>query len=134
MQAEIGLGEDVAPFVGFLADQIVHLDLAAPRRRAERPAGDGADVLLELRGLRAVDRPVAGIVHARRDLVDDQPLGAVGAARHEQLDADDADIVERLEDARGDRLGRSLRGPAPTRAGTRVRARMWRSCSFSQRS
>ena len=67
--------------LGVLADEIVHLD--SPRRvgRAERPAGDGADMLLELRGLRAVERPVAGIVDARRDLVDDQPLAPVPVAR-----------------------------------------------------
>ena len=41
--------------------------------------------------------PVAGIVDARRDLVGDQR--AVG--QHEELDADDADIVERLQDREG---------------------------------
>ena len=73
MQAEVGLGEDVAPFLGVLADQIVHFDPAPPGRRPERPAGDGADMLLELRRLRSVERPMAGIVDARRDLVDESP-------------------------------------------------------------
>jgi hypothetical protein len=33
---------------------------------AQRLAGDGADVLLELRDRRAVERPVSGIVHPQR--------------------------------------------------------------------
>ena len=40
---------------------------------------------------------MAGIVDARRDLVDEQR--AVG--KDEELDADDADIVERLQDGEG---------------------------------
>ena len=40
---------------------------------AERQAEDGAHVILELAGLRAFDRPVAGVVDARRHLVGDQP-------------------------------------------------------------
>ena len=43
---------------------------------AQRPARDGADVLLELVDGAAVLRPVAGVVDARRDLVDDQALRA----------------------------------------------------------
>ena len=43
--------------------------------------------------------PVAGIVHARRDLVDEQPP----SPSDEHLDAEDADIVERSAIARGDR-------------------------------
>ena len=61
---------------------------------AQRQAADGADMLLELRDGAGGFRPVAGIVDARRDLVGQQR--AVG--KHEELDADDADIVERLED------------------------------------
>ena len=61
------------------------------RDRAERPAGDGADVLLELVDLAAVQRPVAGVVHPGRDLVDQQPA----VLQLEQLDPDHADIVER---------------------------------------
>src|SRR5271166_440554 len=117
MEAEVGLRKNVAPFLGVLADEIVHLDPAAPRRRPERPAGDRADVLLELRGLRAVERPVAGIVDARGDLIDHESLATLPVARHEQLDRQDADIVERLEDLGGDapRLFRSVGGDARRR-------------------
>src|SRR5574337_1643032 len=97
MQAKVRLGEDVAPVLGVLADEIVHFRPAAPCRRAERPAGDGADVLLALRGLRAVERPVAGIVDARGDLVDDEPFTPLPVAGHEQFDRQHADIVERLQ-------------------------------------
>ncbi len=56
-----------------------------------------ADMLLELRDGAGGFRPVAGIVDARRDLVDEQRA----VAEHEELDADDADIVERFEDGEG---------------------------------
>ena len=42
-------------------------------RRAERQAEDGAQVILELAGDRALDGPVAGVMHPRRHLVGDQP-------------------------------------------------------------
>jgi hypothetical protein len=46
-------------------------DRAMADQLAQRLICDGADVLLlELRDRRAVDRPVSGIVHPRRDLVD----------------------------------------------------------------
>jgi len=105
VQAQVRLGKNIAPFLGVLADQVVHLDAPAPRRRAERPAGNGADMLFELRGLRAVQRPVAGIVDARRKLVDDQALVAVHIAGDKQLDGEQPDVIERLDDLPGDRLG-----------------------------
>ena len=48
-------------------------------------------MILELAGLRAFDRPVAGVVNARRHLVRDQP-----AARDEELDGQHAGVVEVL--------------------------------------
>ena len=66
------LGQQGAPGVDLVADQVVHLDPAEAGGRAERPAADGADMLLELRGRSALDGPVAGIVNPRRDLVDHQ--------------------------------------------------------------
>ena len=44
--------------------------------RAERQAADRADMVLELRGERALDRPVAAIVDARRHLVEQRPRPA----------------------------------------------------------
>ena len=42
------------------------------RRRTQRQPADRADVLLELGGQRALDRPVARVVDPRRELVDDE--------------------------------------------------------------
>src|SRR5260221_8430098 len=71
-------------------------------RLAERPAGNGADVLLELRDRGAVERPVAGIVHARRDLVDQHVRAAV-LLDHEHLDREHADIIQGVGDLLRDR-------------------------------
>ena len=81
-------------------------------RAAERQAGDGAHVVLELAGVGALDGPVAGVVHARRHLVGDEL-----AALHEELDGEHADVVEVLEQLarRALRLARE-RGVAVGRA------------------
>ena len=76
-----------------IADAAVHL------RRSEWPAQHGTEVLLELAGVRALDRPVAGVVDARRQLVG-QELAIV----LEQLDREHADVVEVVEEAQRDRL------------------------------
>src|SRR5215468_4498426 len=57
-----------------IADQVDHFDPPVAHRPAERPAGDCADVLLELRDRAAIEGPMAGIVHARRDLVDQEGM------------------------------------------------------------
>ena len=80
-----------------VADEVFHHHVGKAGRVAQRPAGDGADVLLELVGDADRFGPVAGIVDARGDLVDDQR--AVG--EREELDAEDADIVERVGDGGG---------------------------------
>ena len=49
-------------------------------------------MVLELAGFGALDRPVTAVVHARRDLVGEQP-----AIEVEEFDAADADVVERVE-------------------------------------
>ena len=93
--------------VDLVADEIVHRPAAARQRgRAGRQAADGADVLLELRGDGALDRPVAAVVDARRDLVDERAVGA-----GEELDGEDADVAERFGDA--ERRRRALPRPAP---------------------
>ena len=56
---------------------------------------DGPDVLLELRGRGALDRPVAGVVDARRELVDDQRA----VAEQEQLRGQRAAQVHRARPA-----------------------------------
>ncbi len=58
-------------------------------------------MLLELVDLAAVQGPVAGVVHPRREFVDAQGP----ALQLEQLDPDHPDIVEGIERLAGDRLG-----------------------------
>ena len=67
-----------------------------PRGRGtpERQAGNRAHVIFELAGVRAFDGPVAGIVHARRHFVGDEP-----AARDEEFDGEHAHVVEMFEQA-----------------------------------
>ena len=82
------------------------------RRRTEPEPADRPDVLLELRGRGALDRPVAAVVDPRGELVDDE--AAVG--HEEQLHGQRADEAHRhgqplpeLGGTRGD-LGRDRRG------------------------
>ena len=81
-------------------------------RRPERQAADRPDVLLELGGRRALDRPVAAVVDARRELVDDEP--AVG--HEEQLDGQRAGQAHRHAPA-----ARRARSPGRRRPGRRRR-------------
>src|SRR3546814_1997276 len=71
---------------------------SAGRGAAERQAGDGADVIFELARDRALDRPVAAVVDARRHFVEDGSL--VGG---EKFAGEDADIVELGGDLRHQR-------------------------------
>src|SRR5262245_45123958 len=69
MQGRARLRRQLEPGVRLVADQVHHLGVAVARRRAERPAGDGTDVILELAHHARLDGPVAAVVHPRRDLV-----------------------------------------------------------------
>src|ERR1700690_1665108 len=53
-----GNGEPFPIAVDLVADQVGHGDLAMAARLAERPPGNGADVLFELRDRCTVERPV----------------------------------------------------------------------------
>ncbi len=64
---------------------------------AQRLARDGADVLLELRDRRAVERPVSGIVHPRRDLAD-QDFRAAIPLHHEYLNREHTDVFQHVGD------------------------------------
>src|SRR5579863_550574 len=88
--------------VDFVPDQVGHRDRTMTDRLTQRPTGDRADVLLELRNRRAVQRPVPGIVNPRRDLVD-QNLRPAVPLHHEHLDRKHADIVECVGDPLRDR-------------------------------
>src|SRR5579863_2985395 len=54
VQMLAGFGKDVEPAIRVFADQIAHFDCAEPHCRAERPADDRSNVLLELRRQGAV--------------------------------------------------------------------------------
>src|SRR5580704_8214893 len=88
-----------------VADQVDHFDAAAPDRLAKWPSSHRPDMLLELRHRGAVERPMTGIVHPRRDLVDQE----AATIEHEEFNGQYADIAERLRDRLGDAL-RLLRG------------------------
>src|ERR1700730_11018451 len=98
MQARAGLAEDFCPGQDIFADQIIHFDMPAVFRAvaacgSERPASDRPDMLLELRGGSAVERPVTGIMDARGDFVDAKFQASIAsAAGHEHFDRDDATI------------------------------------------
>src|SRR5690348_306658 len=81
----------------FLANQVCHLDATAPDRLGDRPPGYRANMLLELRYRSAVKRPMSGIVHARRDLVDQE----LTLAQHEHFHREHADIAELLRNDLG---------------------------------
>jgi hypothetical protein len=76
-------------------------DGSGHRRRAEGVVEDGAQVLLELAGDGALDGPVAGVVRAHGELVDDHAVG-----RLEQLHGEHPDDAEPV----GDPDGQLLRG------------------------
>src|ERR1700733_1197970 len=74
---------------GEVADEIDHGGKAARLRSAERQIEDGTQVILELARDRALDGPVAGVMHPRRHLVGYQP-----PPPHEELDGEDAGVME----------------------------------------
>src|SRR6476619_1113278 len=77
VNVEVRLGDQRGPAVDVVAYEIVHHGaLADELGRPRRKIADRADMLLELRGDGALDRPVAAVVHAGRDLVDDRPVAA----------------------------------------------------------
>ena len=91
---------DVGDAQDIIADKVLHDDVRMPAAVTQGPAGDGADVLFELADGAAVLRPMAGVVDARGDFIDDQPL-----RRDEEFDTEHADIVERIKDLRGQKDG-----------------------------
>src|SRR5688572_12088525 len=78
VEMEVGawLGGQLWPAVYVLANEVFHSDrVAYPITRAERQATDRADMLFELRSEGPLYRPVAAVVDARRDLVDQRTKG-----------------------------------------------------------
>ena len=78
---------------------------------------------------RALDRPVAAIVDARRDFVDHRAVGA-----GEKFDGQHADMLERVGDAMGDGHAASSHCASQLAGGTVDGRRMPPSCTFCGRS
>src|SRR5579884_528590 len=68
-------GEPAPEIFDLAANQIGHFHAAASDRLRQWPAGDSTDMLLELRYRGAVQRPMTGVMHSRRDFID-QKLSA----------------------------------------------------------
>ena len=74
---QAGRGEDFGPQRQFVrADQVLHHRVRVPHRLIQRQASDRADMQFELAGRAGVDGPVAGIMRARGDLVDQHRASA----------------------------------------------------------
>src|SRR5215210_9122399 len=80
-----------------VAQEVRHGGGAQELGRAQGEAGDGPELLLELAGDAGVEGEVAGVVRARRQLVDQQPA----VAGQEHLDAEHAHDSQLFEDAAG---------------------------------
>src|SRR5690348_2370570 len=116
MKQEVRLLEERGNLLHVVADQVLHHAIGVALRRTERQAGDCSDMLLELRYRAGGLGPMARIVDTRREFVGQKPA----VLRHEELDADHADIVERFE-----KLERRLAGlPGDRRTSTRGNGRV----------
>src|SRR6266403_3820585 len=111
MEVGVGDGEDFGGF-GEFADEIEHGGMAGESRRAEGEAEDGAEMVFELAGDGAFDGPVARIVDARGHFV-----GEETAIVLEELDGEDADILEGFQDLAGGVFGGTLKGRFEARSG-----------------
>ena len=83
------------------SDEVFHHCVRMAGWVAERPSGDGADMLLELRTGAGIDRPVPGIVDPRGELVNHKLFGP-RLANHKEFDPDDAHVVECAQHPGGD--------------------------------
>src|SRR5262245_33225662 len=108
VQPGMGFLGEILPVFSRFAQKIGHNDIAVALGVSERPARNGPNMLLELRHDTGVHCPMAGIVDARRDLIDDQPFPSHFASQ-EQLDPDYPDIVDSPGDAGGDVARRRCR-------------------------
>ena len=93
MQGRIGVFGKHRHTIHIVADQVFHHDICKPLPVAQRPACNRANVLFELIRGTPVLCPMARIVNARRDFIDDQALW-----RDEQFNAKNTDIIERIQD------------------------------------
>src|SRR5579859_4736885 len=78
--------------IGKYANQIAHRGITTRLGGAERQADHGAQVVLELTRLGALDGPMAGVMDARRDLIGDQSSCLARTLHLEKLHRQNADI------------------------------------------
>ncbi len=74
------------------SNHVHHPRHAVDFSRAELHAGHGSQMILELTRVCAFDRPMAGVVNARRHLVRKKPVGCL-----EKLDGKNTNVVELIE-------------------------------------
>src|SRR4029079_7548784 len=106
MQAGPRLGGELRPGGAVFADEMRHPAIGMRVVCTQRPAGDGADVVLELADGAAVHSPVAAVVYARRELIEQEGIPPVPDVEH--LDADHADVAEGVGEFGGDLAGALL--------------------------
>src|SRR3954469_25880791 len=95
MEMGAALCDQLGPAIDVVSDEVVHRRTAAGEAsHAGRQITNRADVLLKLGRDRALYRPMAAVVNARRDFVDQRALGA-----REELDREHSDMSERFGDA-----------------------------------
>ena len=92
MQCRIGFAK-LRNAIHIGANQIFHPYIAVAAAIAQGPAGNGTNMLLKLANIAAVLCPMTRVVHARGNLIYDQPVGG-----DEQLDAHHSDIIQCIED------------------------------------
>jgi len=113
VEMEMGV-RDREDFGGFgeIAYEIEHGAVAGEPGRAEREAEDGAEMVLELAGDGAFNRPVAGIVDARCHFVDEKlPLV------FKEFKGQDPGVVQGFKNAVGGVFCRALDGGIEARGG-----------------
>ena len=93
----VGLALDAFLVEPLVAEDVEHHGVGVLLRGAERKAGHRADLLFVLARDARVDRGVAGVVRTGSKLVDEDRA----VFKDEELDAEDADVVERLGDLGG---------------------------------
>jgi hypothetical protein len=95
MEVRVGDGEDFGG-IGKVSDEIEHGTVAGGSRGAERDAEHGTEMILELAGDGALNRPVAGIVDAWGHFV-----GQEIALVFEEFDSEDAYVFQGFENSAG---------------------------------
>jgi len=75
MERQVWVAGEAGDAVYIVADEVFHDGIVVALAVAQGPAGDGADMLFELIHRAAVLGPMAGIVDAGGDFVDDEILG-----------------------------------------------------------